>query len=114
MEKNKYIIQNCVPYQRCPLCNGTGKGSIDSTAMSIVCTVCYGEKIIPMHIILEDIKVVGETEDLVSTSKACKLLGVCRTTLWRMENDGKISHLSVEGRKKYRVSDIRKIVSCAV
>jgi hypothetical protein len=42
-----------VPYQCCPVCNGTGRimGSSYSGAIFETCDVCNGKKIIPMHVI---------------------------------------------------------------
>jgi len=104
----KYKIQKCVPYQKCPVCNGTGKEPVNSTAMTIVCTICHGMKIIPMYMIAEE--VIADTEDLLSTSKACKMLGVSRTTLWRMETAGEVAPVMVGNAKKYRIEELRNKV----
>ena len=42
-----------VPYQCCPLCNGTGKTVADGFTTSVynICKVCNGAMIIPMHIV---------------------------------------------------------------
>lgn len=46
-----------VPYQACPVCNGTGKTLADgfTSGVHITCTVCNGAKVIPMHVILNEI-----------------------------------------------------------
>lgn len=42
-----------VPYQCCPVCNGTGKTVADGFTSSVyqTCKVCNGAMIIPMHIV---------------------------------------------------------------
>ena len=42
-----------VPYQCCPLCNGTGQIVADGFTSSVyqTCKVCNGARIIPMHIV---------------------------------------------------------------
>ena len=42
-----------VPYQCCPVCNGTGKTVADGFTSSVyqTCKVCNGARIIPMHIV---------------------------------------------------------------
>ncbi len=42
-------IVECVPYQLCPKCNGTGL-TYYYTAIN-KCDVCNGSKIIPMHVV---------------------------------------------------------------
>jgi hypothetical protein len=44
-------IKSCVPFQKCPICAGTGKLTLShSNATSHQCDVCNGSKIIPMHV----------------------------------------------------------------
>ncbi len=47
-----------VPYQKCPLCNGTGRILAPALSSSCydVCDVCMGVKIIPEYIITEVVK----------------------------------------------------------
>ncbi len=42
-----------VPYQCCPVCNGTGKTVADGFTSCVyqTCKVCNGAMIIPMHIV---------------------------------------------------------------
>ena len=42
-----------VPYQCCPLCNGSGQTVADGFTSSVyqTCKVCNGARIIPMHIV---------------------------------------------------------------
>ena len=42
-----------VPYQCCPVCNGTGQTFADNFTSTLydICKVCNGAKVIPMHIV---------------------------------------------------------------
>jgi len=62
MENNELKSENptdvntvlaAVPYQCCPVCNGSGKTLSDGFTSSIyqICKVCNGAMIIPMHIV---------------------------------------------------------------
>lgn len=53
---HSYIIT--VPYQKCPVCDGTGKTVADGFLRDIyqTCKVCNGERIIPMHIVPKERK----------------------------------------------------------
>ena len=52
-----FQILPCVPYQVCPLCNGSGRvPSYYSTSSFDVCGVCNGQRIIPMHFVYTDLK----------------------------------------------------------
>lgn len=43
-------VVDCVPYQRCPICDGTGTvWAGDFTIAYKTCDVCNGRKIIPMY-----------------------------------------------------------------
>lgn len=57
-EKYGYEVLPTVPYQVCPLCNGTGQTIADgfTSAVYKVCKVCNGAMIIPMHILPTDYK----------------------------------------------------------
>lgn len=45
-------IAKCVPYQVCPICNGSGALSSSSTTIPfITCPTCSGVRIIPMHVL---------------------------------------------------------------
>jgi hypothetical protein len=48
-------IAKCVPYQLCPKCDGEGQvPSISTTSVYKSCPICYGAKLIPMHILKEE------------------------------------------------------------
>lgn len=60
MKSEKYKVIECVPFQRCPICNGTGTefvAQIDPMTTATygyqICTVCGGSKVIPMAVIPE-------------------------------------------------------------
>ena len=53
-------VVDCVPYQKCPLCDGIGQVLQDGFTNGFfktctTCTTCSGSKIIPMHILNKDI-----------------------------------------------------------
>ena len=52
-EDKEYKIYDCVPYQTCPVCNGSGKILNDGFIANSYrqCDVCNGTKIIPMSIV---------------------------------------------------------------
>ena len=54
-EQNQYEVVPCVPFQRCPICNGIGQIPAQGTSSVpfFPCTVCNGAKIIPMSVMLE-------------------------------------------------------------
>ena len=47
-----------VPYQACPICNGTGQINLSgiTSACYETCTTCEGNKIIPQYIVPEVLK----------------------------------------------------------
>ena len=55
MEKIEVKVLECVPYQKCPVCDGEGviktPSRIEKLLISVTCNVCKGAKIIPMHIV---------------------------------------------------------------
>ena len=65
-KKNKKVkIQhlNCVPYQGCPLCNGSVFTLINSMTRALydICSVCNGDKIIPMRVVVRVTKLEIES-----------------------------------------------------
>ena len=60
-------IINYVPYQKCPICNGSGiiiQTVFNSTVTYTqnTCDVCGGAKIIPMHALIKHLKIEKEEE----------------------------------------------------
>ncbi len=55
-----YTVLTTIPYQCCPVCNGTGKILGDGFTNSIyqTCKVCNGAMIIPMHVLTTNKKSV--------------------------------------------------------
>ncbi len=53
-----YTVLASVPYQCCPVCNGTGQTIADGFTSNVyqTCKVCNGAMIIPMHILPTDYK----------------------------------------------------------
>jgi hypothetical protein len=52
VSQNTYKVFDCVPYQCCPVCNGTGQVVADGYTSAVYqpCKVCNGARIIPMHV----------------------------------------------------------------
>lgn len=48
-----YTVLATVPYQCCPVCNGSGQTVADgfTSAVYQTCKVCLGAMIIPMHVL---------------------------------------------------------------
>ena len=57
MEQVEVKIVECVPYQKCPICEGKGL-LLDWTGTSLLnrCKTCNGNGIIPMHVLPEEVK----------------------------------------------------------
>jgi len=59
IDETKEVVKNInydtpfatVPYQCCPVCNGTGQTTADGFTSSVfqICKVCNGDMIIPQH-----------------------------------------------------------------
>lgn len=45
---------NCIPYQKCPVCDGKGFVWNTGVISSVTCDVCNGAKIIPMYIVEDE------------------------------------------------------------
>jgi len=57
------VFSRAVPYQKCPICEGTGYLPMQLIGTAIntpICDVCQGQKIIPMYIIPERFQVVEQ------------------------------------------------------
>ena len=54
---NAHVAVECVPWQLCPRCLGTGKisGSGFTSSVWEVCPVCKGAMIIPMFVLPTDV-----------------------------------------------------------
>lgn len=53
-------------------------------------------------------------ETYLSVTKATEMLGVDRSTLWRWAKSGYLTPVEVGGKRRYRMSDIEKILEGAV
>jgi len=71
-----------VPYQRCPICYGTGRISNEgsSSACYDICDVCLGKKIIPEYIVPEVLR-----EDLKADQKYHNNCDFCGELFWTEE-----------------------------
>jgi excisionase family DNA binding protein len=59
---------------------------------------------------LEQMITDASTEKYLSTGKAAELLEVDKSTLWRWNKEGYLKHISIGGSRRYRMSDIKKIL----
>ena len=50
-ETHFYVPKLVIPYQKCPVCEGTCRTLVDGFTSSVyqTCKVCLGKMIIPMH-----------------------------------------------------------------
>ena len=60
---------------------------------------------------LEKSVVESRTEIYLSRTKAMEMLEVASATLWRWEKCGYLVPLSVGGKKRYRLSDIQRLLN---
>lgn len=59
---------------------------------------------------LEQIIADQNTETYPSREKVMEILGVSSATLWRWNKMGYLSPLNVGGKRRYRMSDVRRIL----
>jgi excisionase family DNA binding protein len=52
----------------------------------------------------------ANTETYPSAEEVSKILGVDRSTLWRWHKKGYLCHIEIGGKRRYRMSDIKKIL----
>jgi hypothetical protein len=50
------------------------------------------------------------TETFLRPDMAAKILEVNKTTLWRGNKSGYLTHIEVGGKRRYKMSDIKKIL----
>ena len=55
----------------------------------------------------------ANTETYPSRDKVKEMLGVGDTTLWRWQKDGYLVPINVGGKRRYRMSDINRILEGA-
>ena len=53
----------------------------------------------------------SRTEIYLSRTKVMEMLEVASATLWRWEKCGYLVPLSVDGKKRYRLSDIQRLLN---
>lgn len=49
-------------------------------------------------------------ETYLSIERVMEMLGVCRGTLWRWNKIGYLCHLNVGGKRRYKMSDVMRII----
>lgn len=59
---------------------------------------------------LEQLITDANTETYPSREKVMEMLGVCEATLWRWAKSGYLVPLNVGGKRRYRMSDVKRIL----
>lgn len=59
---------------------------------------------------LEQLITDANTETYPSREKVMELLGVCEATLWRWQKNGYLVPLNVGGKRRYKMSDVKRIL----
>ena len=59
---------------------------------------------------LEQLITDQNTETYPSREKVMEILGVCDSTLWRWAKIGYLVPLNVGGKRRYRMSDVKRIL----
>jgi hypothetical protein len=59
---------------------------------------------------LEQIITDQNTETYPSREKVMEMLGVCEATLWRWAKNGYLVPINVGGKRRYRMSDVKRIL----
>ena len=52
------------------------------------------------------------SDHLLSIDEAAKLLSVSKMTLYRWDKNGYLKKMEIGGKRRYRLSDIEKLVGC--
>ena len=60
---------------------------------------------------LEDLVIAQKSEAYVSRQRACEMLDVDATTLWRWAKRNYLIPATVGGKKRYKMSDINKMLN---
>lgn len=59
---------------------------------------------------LEQLITDQNAETYPSREKVMEMLGVCEATLWRWAKNGYLVPLNVGGKRRYRMSDVKRIL----
>lgn len=60
----------------------------------------------------EQIKATTRADKLLTVEEAAKMLSVSKMTLHRWDKNGYLKKVEVGGKRRYRLSDIEKLVGC--
>lgn len=60
---------------------------------------------------LEDLVIAQKSETYISRQRACEMLDVDSTTLWRWAKRNYLIPATVGGKKRYKMSDINKMLN---
>lgn len=84
---------------------------------SLQVTITLGDLVEANSLLIADAK--RELEQLItdqnaetypSREKVMEMLGVCEATLWRWAKNGYLVPLNVGGKRRYRMSDVKRIL----
>lgn len=60
---------------------------------------------------LEAVITDQKTETYPSVDKVAEILSVDKTTLWRWNRRGYLTHIEIGGKRRYKMSDIQRILN---
>ena len=60
---------------------------------------------------LEDVVISDKAETYPSPKQVCEILGVDNSTLWRWKQKGYLVPIEIGQKRRYRMSDIKKILN---
>jgi len=52
----------------------------------------------------------SNTETYPSVDQVAKILSVDKSTLWRWNKNGYLTHIEIGGKRRYRMSDVKRIL----
>ena len=70
--------------------------------------ILHGAKSIAML----EAEAAATSDQLLSIDEAAKLLSVSKMTLYRWDQNGILKKVEIGGKRRYRLSDIEKLVGC--
>lgn len=63
-------------------------------------------------IVREQIKAAARADKLLTVEEAAQMLSVSKMTLYRWDQNGILKKVEIGGKRRYRLSDIEKLVGC--
>ena len=65
-----------------------------------------------LTIAMLEAEAAATSDQLLSIDEAAKLLSVSKMTLYRWDKNGYLKKMEIGGKRRYRLSDIEKLVGC--